>query len=104
MSDESEALERAAIEDIYRAAPAGVAVQLGLRPFNSGGAFVSLAGGLPPGPIVVNRVIGLELGCRKLLTCTGEAVPGDPQHSYRNILKAGFRESYVRDNYALPAA
>lgn len=268
MSDESEALERAVLEDIHRAAPPGVATQLGLRPFNSGGAFVSLAGGLPPGAIVVNRVIGLgvdspasetavreivaaytdagieryfvhrhphsappelpawlhaaglvrargwqkfergreppevpptglalrrvgpehgedfariacdafdlgevavpwlaglpgrpdwhvfmsfsgetpvgtgalfirdglawfdfgatapefrrrgsqgallahrigyaiELGCSKLLTCTGEAVPGDPQHSYRNILKAGFRETYVRDNYAPPVA
>lgn len=44
----------------------------------------------------------LDLGCRMLGTATGEAVPGDPQHSYRNILKMGFRESYVRDNYAPP--
>lgn len=266
MVDESEALERAALEDIHRAAPAGVAGQLGLLPFNSGGAFVSLAAGLPAGAIVINRAIGLgvsspadeasvheivaayakagidryfvhrhprsapeplpdwlqaaglerargwqkferaltptaippsdlgvrqvgrehglefariacsafdlgdvavpwlaeipgradwhvfmsfagdtpagtgalfvrdrlawfdfgatapgfrkrgsqaallahrigyalELGCRKLLTCTGEAVPGDPQHSYRNILRAGFRASYVRENYAPP--
>jgi GNAT superfamily N-acetyltransferase len=42
----------------------------------------------------------LELGCRKLLTCTGKAVPGDPQHSYRNLLKAGFRETYARGNFA----
>ncbi len=40
-----------------------------------------------------------ELGCRKIYTCTGVAVPGDPQHSYRNILKAGFTEEYVRENY-----
>lgn len=44
----------------------------------------------------------LELGCRRLYTCTGVEVPGDPQHSYKNILKAGFREDYVRDNYAPP--
>lgn len=44
----------------------------------------------------------VELGCRKLYSCTGEAVPGDPQHSYRNLLKAGFRETYVRENYAPP--
>ena len=42
----------------------------------------------------------IELGCRKIYTCTGVSVPGDPQHSYNNILKAGFREEYVRENYA----
>ena len=44
----------------------------------------------------------LDAGCRKLFTCTGEDVPGDPQHSYRNILKAGFQEDYLRENYAPP--
>ncbi len=44
-----------------------------------------------------------ELGCRQIYTCTGVAVPRDPQHSYRNIRKAGFIEAYVRENYA-PAA
>lgn len=44
----------------------------------------------------------LDAGCRKLLTCTGEDVPGDPQHSYRNIQKAGFQEDYLRENYAPP--
>jgi GNAT superfamily N-acetyltransferase len=42
----------------------------------------------------------LDLGCRVVATATGEAVPGDPQHSYRNILKMGFHEAYVRENYA----
>jgi GNAT superfamily N-acetyltransferase len=266
MIDEQEALERAALEDVYRAAPAGVAERLGIRPCNSGAAFVGLAGGLPASAIVLNRTIGLglgtpaseasvreivaayaaagiaryfvhchprsaperlpawlraaglekarswqkferppeppamastdleirqvgrehgedfariachafdlggvavpwlaelpgrpdwhvfmsfagdapagtgaifvrdglawfdfaatapefrrrgsqgallarrirhalALGCRKLLTCTGKAVPGDPQHSYRNLLKAGFRETCVRENYAPP--
>jgi len=44
----------------------------------------------------------LDHGCSRLFTCTGEEVPGDPQHSYSNILKAGFREGYVRLNYAPP--
>ena len=44
----------------------------------------------------------LDRGCRQIFTCTGEAVPGDPQHSYSNILKAGFEEDYVRPNYAPP--
>ncbi len=42
-----------------------------------------------------------ELGCKYLFTETGEAVEGDPQHSYKNILKAGFKESVLRQNYAL---
>ncbi len=40
-----------------------------------------------------------QLGCRIVGTCTGVSVPGDPQHSYNNILKAGFTEDYVRENY-----
>ncbi len=32
------------------------------------------------------------------------AVPGDPQHSYKNIERAGFRTTYVRDNHAPPEA
>ena len=27
----------------------------------------------------------VDAGCTRLLTCTGEPVPGDPQHSYHNI-------------------
>ncbi|WP_435106442.1 GNAT family N-acetyltransferase [Arhodomonas sp. AD133] len=42
------------------------------------------------------------LGCRTLYATTGEAVPGDPQHSYHNLPRAGFRELYCRDNY-IPA-
>ena len=39
-------------------------------------------------------------GCDWIVTCTGEAVPGDPQHSYGNILKSGFEEWTLRPNYA----
>lgn len=42
----------------------------------------------------------LDHGCRHIFTCTGEAVPGDPQHSYTNILKTGFTKGAVRQNYA----
>ena len=49
------------------------------------------------------RIIdALDLGCRIVATSTGEAVPGDPQHSYGNIRKMGFREAGLRENYALP--
>jgi GNAT superfamily N-acetyltransferase len=42
-----------------------------------------------------------DAGCTTIVTMTGEAVPGDPQHSYNNILKKGFSEAYLREN--LPA-
>ncbi len=45
-----------------------------------------------------------ELGCKHIFTETGEAVPGDPQHSYKNILKSGFTELTLRHNYTLAAA
>ena len=42
----------------------------------------------------------IQLGVRLMVTATGEAVPGDPQHSYRNILRSGFLYSYSRANWA----
>ena len=44
----------------------------------------------------------LDAGCTSIVTMTGEAVPGDAQHSYRNILRAGFEEAYLRENW-IPA-
>jgi len=41
-----------------------------------------------------------EAGCRTLLVETGERVPDRPSASYRNILKAGFEEAYLRPNYS----
>lgn len=41
-------------------------------------------------------------GCTRLVTCTGEAMPGDPQHSYHNIEWAGFRAAQARANW-IPA-
>jgi len=40
-----------------------------------------------------------DAGCTMVVTMTGEAVPGDPQHSYGNILRAGFSEAYLRENW-----
>lgn len=40
-----------------------------------------------------------DAGCASIATMTGEAVPGDQQHSYGNILKSGFSESYLRENW-----
>lgn len=42
------------------------------------------------------------VGARRLTTETGERVEGRPDQSYRNILRAGFRESYLRPNWRSP--
>lgn len=39
----------------------------------------------------------INQGCQRIHTCTGIAVNGDPQHSYRNIRKCGFTETHVRE-------
>ena len=44
-----------------------------------------------------------KLGAVVMNTETGEAVPGDPQHSYRNIERAGFRPHHRILNLALQA-
>ncbi len=45
----------------------------------------------------INYAIGQ--GCEFLVTATGEAVPDDPQHSFNNILRAGFSPAYKRPNW-----
>jgi GNAT superfamily N-acetyltransferase len=42
-------------------------------------------------------------GARVAAVETGERVPGRPDHSYRNILRSGFTEAYLRRNYMSPA-
>jgi GNAT superfamily N-acetyltransferase len=41
-------------------------------------------------------------GVRRFTSETGERVEGRPDQSYRNILRAGFREAYVRPNWHSP--
>jgi GNAT superfamily N-acetyltransferase len=45
-----------------------------------------------------------RMGLARVHTCTGEAVPGDPQHSYANILRCGFTETTLRPNWTPAAA
>ena len=42
-------------------------------------------------------------GARTAVTETGERLPDKPSGSYRNILRAGFHERYLRQNYLSPA-
>jgi GNAT superfamily N-acetyltransferase len=41
-------------------------------------------------------------GCHTLFVETGERTPGRPSASYRNILRAGFEEAYLRPNWVAP--
>lgn len=51
--------------------------------------------------LLAHRVrVARDMGLATLHTCTGEAVPGDPQHSYANILRAGFEKAELRANFA----
>jgi GNAT superfamily N-acetyltransferase len=43
-------------------------------------------------------------GARVAVTETGERLPDKPSNSYRNILRAGFQEMYLRQNYLSPSA
>jgi GNAT superfamily N-acetyltransferase len=43
-----------------------------------------------------------DRGARVAVTETGERVPDRPSNSYRNILRVGFREMYLRQNYLSP--
>jgi GNAT superfamily N-acetyltransferase len=53
--------------------------------------------------LLAHRVrTALGMGVRQLFTCTGEAVPGEPQHSYANIQRCGFAEGTLRPNFAPP--
>ena len=40
-----------------------------------------------------------DAGCEVVVTETGEPVDGQPNGSYRNIVRAGFEPQYVRPNY-----
>ena len=42
---------------------------------------------------------GLALGCKWLVTETGEDTPEDPNPSYHNMLRSGFKLAYLRRNY-----
>lgn len=48
-------------------------------------------------------LLALAEGCTSIFTETGEAVPGDPQHSFTNICRMGFEPAYVVKNFAPPA-
>jgi hypothetical protein len=55
------------------------------------------------GALLAARIHGARaLGCTQVVTETGERVPDRPSASYRNILRAGFREEFVVSNWLMP--
>jgi hypothetical protein len=56
------------------------------------------------GAILAARIeAGRADGVRRFASETGKRGEGRPDQSYRNILRAGFREAYVRPNWHSPA-
>jgi GNAT superfamily N-acetyltransferase len=52
------------------------------------------------GAILAARIeAAAAAGCKVVVTETGEFRDGSPSSSYRNIVRAGFEEAYVRPNY-----
>lgn len=52
--------------------------------------------------ILARRIArAVECGCTLIVTETGERLPDRPSSSYRNILRQGFREAYVRPNWVI---
>jgi hypothetical protein len=52
------------------------------------------------GAILAARIeAAAEAGCEVVVTETGALQEGRPSNSYRNIVRAGFEERYVRANY-----
>jgi len=54
--------------------------------------------------IAVRLAEAAARGARVAVTETGERLPDKPSASYRNILRAGFEEAYLRQNYLSPSA
>ncbi|HEX4897129.1 MAG TPA: hypothetical protein VFV53_02070 [Candidatus Limnocylindrales bacterium] len=48
--------------------------------------------------------LAAELGCRYAVTETGEETPDEPNPSYRNMKRMGFRDAYLRQNWIRAAA
>ena len=84
--------------------PGGVRSRVRARRSRLAGAGGDAARAPPPRrPVARSRRRGSPrrhaAGATVVVTETGEAVPGRPGASYRNILRAGFEPAYVRPNY-----
>jgi hypothetical protein len=54
------------------------------------------------GALMARRIAdAIAGGCRDIVSETGEAVPGEPNDSYANLLRNGFSVVYSRPNYVV---
>ena len=89
----------------------GVPVAAGAVHVRGDHAWLGLAATLPShrghgaqGALLARRLAEAKArGARVAVTETGERLPDKPSNSYRNILRAGFEEAYLRQNYLSPA-
>jgi hypothetical protein len=66
----------------------------------SGSTLSSHRGRGAQGAIMARRIAdGIKLGCRHLVSETGEETPEEPNPSYRNMLRTGFELVYARRNW-----
>jgi GNAT superfamily N-acetyltransferase len=125
----AESIERAAWSHLYREAPRRVRRRLGLQAVERGYATLLSASradhlllnraigvrsdGVADATAPEARRQGCQralmaarlkraqrLGCVHVFTETGMPVEGEPNSSYRNMLRVGFDELHVRDNFA----
>jgi GNAT superfamily N-acetyltransferase len=81
---------------------AAMAIEDGVAEFGIAATLEEARGRGCPTALLHRRILdAAEAGCHTLLVETGERVPDRPSNSYRNILKAGFEEAYLRPNWQL---
>ena len=70
------------------------------------GATLASARGRGAQTLLLSRRVSdaARLGATDVFTETGEAVEGEPQPSYQNIVKVGFKRIYSRANLVPPSA
>jgi hypothetical protein len=85
------------------AAAAAMVVEDGLAEFGLAATLGAARGRGCQTALLRRRILdAAAVGCHTLFVETGERVPGRPDASYRNILRAGFREAYLRPNWQPP--
>lgn len=90
----------AAFDGARMVATGALAVHDGVGMLGLGATLPSHRGRGAQGALMARRIrAGIALGCRWLTTYTGQDTPEQPNPSYRNMLRAGFRLAFLRPNY-----
>lgn len=89
-----------ALADGAPAASASMLIADGLAEFGMAATLESARGRGCQTALLRRRIVDAGLaGCETLFVEAGEAAPGRPSGSYRNILRAAFEEAYLRPNW-----